>query len=59
MDGNELVRMVFSGLSPLVIEDVTDEHERIIRQNGDTNIAAALRRTGRDHTRPLQALGLT
>ncbi|MET7539617.1 ISAs1 family transposase [Streptomyces sp. NPDC005507] len=32
----------------------------IFRQNGDTNIAAAaLRRTGRDHRRPLTALGLT
>jgi hypothetical protein len=26
---NELVDVVFSGLSPLVIEDVTDEGERI------------------------------
>jgi predicted transposase YbfD/YdcC len=31
----------------------------IFRQNGDTNIAAALRHTGRDHRRPLTALGLT
>ncbi|CAN3977462.1 hypothetical protein KPATCC21470_0085 [Kitasatospora purpeofusca] len=31
----------------------------IFRQNGHTNIAAALRRTGRDHTRPLRILGLT
>ncbi|MCZ4117932.1 ISAs1 family transposase [Streptomyces sp. H39-S7] len=31
----------------------------IFRQNGDTNIAAALRHTGRDHQRPLTALGLT
>ncbi|EST25498.1 hypothetical protein N566_24505 [Streptomycetaceae bacterium MP113-05] len=31
----------------------------IFRQAGDTNIAAALRHTGRDHTRPLRALGLT
>jgi transposase len=30
MDVNELVRMVFSGLSPLVIEDMADERERII-----------------------------
>lgn len=29
------------------------------RQDGHTNIAAALRRTGRDHQRPLAALGLT
>ncbi len=29
------------------------------RQDGHTNIAAALRRTGRDHQRPLTALGLT
>ncbi|MFJ4126330.1 ISAs1 family transposase [[Kitasatospora] papulosa] len=28
------------------------------RQDGHTNIAAALRRTGRDHQRPLTALGL-
>jgi predicted transposase YbfD/YdcC len=31
----------------------------IHRQDGHTNIAAALRRTGRDHQRPLTALGLT
>lgn len=31
----------------------------IFRQNGDTNIAAALRHTGRDHQRPLTALSLT
>lgn len=30
----------------------------IFRQDGQTNIAAALRRTGRDYHRPLQALGL-
>ncbi|MGV9916439.1 hypothetical protein ACWDUK_04285 [Streptomyces cellulosae] len=29
------------------------------RQDGHTNIAAALRRTARDHLRPLTALGLT
>ncbi|GGS28094.1 hypothetical protein GCM10010269_78400 [Streptomyces humidus] len=29
-DVNELVQMVFSGLSPLVIEEVTDEGERIV-----------------------------
>ncbi|MER5556146.1 hypothetical protein ABT001_31520 [Streptomyces sp. NPDC002793] len=29
------------------------------RQNGHTVIAAALRRTARDHLRPLTALGLT
>ncbi len=31
----------------------------IFRQNGDTDIAAALRHTGRDHQRPLITLGLT
>ncbi|MEY9988449.1 transposase [Streptomyces sp. V4I8] len=30
MDVNELVQTVFSGLSPLVIEDVADEDERIL-----------------------------
>jgi transposase len=30
MDVNELVQMVFSGLSPLVMEDVADEGERIV-----------------------------
>ncbi|WP_258573024.1 hypothetical protein [Streptomyces sp. KM273126] len=30
----------------------------VFRQDGQTNIAAALRRTGRDYHRPLQALGL-
>ncbi|MEU3175001.1 ISAs1 family transposase, partial [Streptomyces sp. NPDC007000] len=29
------------------------------RQDGHTNIAAALRHTARDHLRPLTALGLT
>ncbi|GGX50678.1 hypothetical protein [Streptomyces noursei] len=29
-DVNELMQMVFSGLSPLVIEDVADEGERIV-----------------------------
>ncbi|MEU7436139.1 hypothetical protein AB0B07_35690 [Streptomyces sioyaensis] len=31
----------------------------IFRQNGQTNIAAALRHTSRDHHRPLAVLGLT
>ncbi|WP_043474024.1 hypothetical protein [Kitasatospora sp. MBT66] len=31
----------------------------IFHQIGHTNIAAALRHTGRDHTRPLRILGLT
>ncbi|WP_327250122.1 hypothetical protein [Streptomyces sp. NBC_01320] len=31
----------------------------VLRQDSHPNIAAALRRTGRDHHRPLQALGLT
>ncbi|XIJ58029.1 ISAs1 family transposase [Kitasatospora hibisci] len=31
----------------------------VFRQDGKTNIAAALRHTGRDHQRPLRALGLT
>jgi hypothetical protein len=31
----------------------------LFRQNGETNIAAALRRTSRDYHRPLTALGLT
>lgn len=30
MDANELVQTVFSGLSPLVTEDVADEGERIV-----------------------------
>lgn len=30
MDVNELVQMVFSGLFPLVMEDVADEGERIV-----------------------------
>jgi hypothetical protein len=29
----------------------------VFRQDGQTNIAASLRRTGRDYHRPLQALG--
>jgi hypothetical protein len=31
----------------------------ILRQDGQTNIAAALRHTGRDYLRPLRTLGLT
>ncbi|WP_276207944.1 hypothetical protein [Streptomyces malaysiense] len=31
----------------------------VFRQDGQTNIAAALRRTSRDYHRPLRALGLT
>ncbi|MFG2626668.1 hypothetical protein [Streptomyces sp. NPDC048473] len=31
----------------------------IFRQDGETDIAAALRHTGRDHRRPLATLGLT
>jgi predicted transposase YbfD/YdcC len=31
----------------------------VFRQDGHTNIAAALRHSGRDHRRPLRALGLT
>jgi hypothetical protein len=31
----------------------------IFRQNGQTNVAAALRRTSRDYQRPLSTLGLT
>ncbi|MFF4081069.1 ISAs1 family transposase [Streptomyces sp. NPDC001777] len=31
----------------------------VFRQNGETNIAAALRRTSRDYHRPLSTLGLT
>ncbi|MGX6740329.1 transposase, partial [Streptomyces xantholiticus] len=31
----------------------------VFRQNGQTNIAAALRRTSRDYHRPLSTLGLT
>lgn len=30
MDVNQLVQMVFSGISPLVIEDVVDEGERVV-----------------------------
>ncbi|MFI6937108.1 transposase [Streptomyces sp. NPDC050287] len=31
----------------------------VFRQDGQTNIVAALRHTGRDYLRPLQVLGLT
>jgi uncharacterized membrane protein YoaK (UPF0700 family) len=31
----------------------------VFRQDGQTNITAAVRHAGRDHHRPLQALGLT
>ncbi|WP_406468942.1 hypothetical protein [Streptomyces sp. NBC_01594] len=31
----------------------------VFRQNNETNIAAALRRTSRDYRRTLSALGLT
>jgi hypothetical protein len=32
---NELVDVVFSGLSPLVIEDVTDEGKRMSMRSAD------------------------
>ncbi|MER6076538.1 transposase family protein, partial [Streptomyces sp. NPDC001817] len=46
MDVNELVQAVFSGLSPLVIEDVADEGERILvraRTSLDTAVCPVCR----------------
>lgn len=50
VDESVLPRIV-AGLRNLAIS--------VFRQNGETNIAAALRRTSRDYHRPLSTLGLT
>jgi predicted transposase YbfD/YdcC len=50
---------VRTGHLPRIMAGLRNLAISIFRQNGDTNIAAALRHTGRDHRRPLTALGLT
>ncbi|MGW6753028.1 ISAs1 family transposase [Streptomyces sp. NPDC055006] len=48
-----------TGHLPRVMAGLRNLAIGIHRQDGHANIAAALRRTGRDHLRPLTALGLT
>ena len=43
-DVNELARMAFSGLMPLVIEDVADEGERIVVKAGRSRFTLSCRR---------------
>ena len=47
MDVNELVQTVFSGLSPLVMEDVADEGERIVVRRGRRRRPRSVRCVGR------------
>ncbi|MEU4096178.1 hypothetical protein [Streptomyces sp. NPDC026673] len=44
MDVNELVQMVFSGLAPLVMDNVADECERIVVRAQPVQISAGGRR---------------
>ncbi|MGW4985950.1 ISAs1 family transposase [Streptomyces mirabilis] len=48
-----------TGALPRTMASLRNLAISVFRQNGKTNIAAALRHTSRDHTRPLRALGLT
>ncbi|MFJ2575143.1 ISAs1 family transposase [Streptomyces halstedii] len=50
---------VRTGTLPRAMASLRNLAISIFRQDGETNIAAALRRTGRDYHRPLRALGLT
>ncbi|WSK02309.1 ISAs1 family transposase (plasmid) [Streptomyces sp. NBC_01320] len=50
---------VRTGTLPRAMASLRNLAISVLRQDGQTNIAAALRRTGRDYTRPLQLLGLT
>jgi len=48
-----------TGQLPRTMASLRNLAVSVHRQNGETNIAAALRRTARDYHRPLSALGLT
>ncbi|MER8226550.1 ISAs1 family transposase, partial [Streptomyces sp. NPDC094143] len=50
---------VRTGALPRTMASLRNLAISVFRQNGKTNIAAALRHTSRDYTRPLRALGLT
>lgn len=50
---------VRTGTLPRVMASLRNLAISVFRQDGETNIAAALRRTSRDYHRPLRALGLT
>ncbi|MGW2587335.1 ISAs1 family transposase [Streptomyces virginiae] len=50
---------VRTGTLPRAMASLRNLAIGIFRQDGRTNIAAAVRHTGRDYHRPLQALGLT
>ncbi|WP_406084343.1 transposase [Streptomyces virginiae] len=50
---------VRTGTLPRTMASLHNLAISLFRQNGETNIAAALRRTSRDYRRPLTALGLT
>ncbi|MGR8008523.1 ISAs1 family transposase [Streptomyces hypolithicus] len=48
-----------TGTLPRTMASLRNLAISVFRQDGQTNIAAALRHTGRDYHRPLRALGLT
>ena len=50
---------VRTGTLPRAMASLRNLAISVFRQDGQTNIAAALRHTGRDYHRPLRALGLT
>jgi hypothetical protein len=50
---------IHTGNLPRAMASVRNLANSVFRQNGQTNIAAALRPTGRNHHRPLQTLSLT
>ncbi|WP_326758632.1 ISAs1 family transposase [Streptomyces phaeochromogenes] len=50
---------VRTGTLPRAMASLRNLAISLFRQDGQTNIAAALRHTGRDYHRPLRALGLT
>ncbi|MGW2524374.1 hypothetical protein ACWC09_46940 [Streptomyces sp. NPDC001617] len=49
---------VRTGTLPRAMASLRNLAISVFRQDGQTNIAAALRHTGRDYHRPLRALGL-
>ncbi|MEU9384275.1 hypothetical protein AB0D38_26310, partial [Streptomyces sp. NPDC048279] len=50
---------VRTGTLPRAMASLRNLAISVFRQDGHTNIAAALRHTGRDYHRPLRTLGLT
>jgi predicted transposase YbfD/YdcC len=50
---------VRTGTLPRAMASLRNLAISVFRQDGKTNIAAALRHTNRDYLRPLQTLGLT